>query len=165
MLPYRDDNPTRRRPVVTLVLLFVNIAVFALLQFHGRTEPIVDLPKPVSTFDLELNETSFLYAAPAIPCEVLHLRPLRVAEITSTLDSGHENSCGKATETGRQFQVALFPQKSIWLSVSVSMFLHGDVMHLAGNMLFLWIFGNNVEDRWGECNTSRFTSSVGSLRR
>jgi membrane associated rhomboid family serine protease len=149
VLPYRDDNPTRRRPVITLVLLAINIGVFALLQFHGRTEPVVDLPTPVSSFDLELNETSFLYARAAIPCEVLHLRPLRVAEITRTLDTGQENSCGKATDTGKQFQVALFPQKSIWISILSSMFFHGDLMHLAGNMLFLWIFGNNVEDRWG----------------
>lgn len=35
-----------------------------------------------------------------------------------------------------------------------SMFLHGDVMHLAGNMLFLWIFGNNIEDEFGH---GRFT--------
>ena len=36
-----------------------------------------------------------------------------------------------------------------WLPLLTSMFLHGGVMHLAGNMLFLWIFGNNVEDYFG----------------
>ncbi len=36
-----------------------------------------------------------------------------------------------------------------WASVFTSMFLHGGWMHLAGNMLFLWIFGNNVEDSMG----------------
>ena len=41
------------------------------------------------------------------------------------------------------------PNKSWWLSVFVAMFLHGGWFHLAGNMLFLWIFGNNVEDRLG----------------
>src|SRR4029450_5705627 len=41
------------------------------------------------------------------------------------------------------------PNKSWWLSVFVAMFLHGGWFHLAGNMLFLWIFGNNVEARLG----------------
>ncbi len=35
------------------------------------------------------------------------------------------------------------------LTVLTSMFLHGSFMHLAGNMLYLWIFGNNVEDAMG----------------
>ena len=36
-----------------------------------------------------------------------------------------------------------------WLSVFTSMFMHGGWMHLIGNMLYLWIFGNNVEDAMG----------------
>src|SRR5207249_4908173 len=35
------------------------------------------------------------------------------------------------------------------LAVLVSMFMHGSWLHLAGNMWFLWIFGNNVEEAWG----------------
>ncbi|MDD4050624.1 MAG: rhomboid family intramembrane serine protease [candidate division Zixibacteria bacterium] len=37
----------------------------------------------------------------------------------------------------------------VWLSPFTSMFLHGDLWHLGGNMLYLWIFGNNVEDHLG----------------
>src|SRR5262245_39888501 len=36
-----------------------------------------------------------------------------------------------------------------WLTIFTSMFLHGGLMHLGGNMLYLWIFGNNVEDAMG----------------
>jgi membrane associated rhomboid family serine protease len=36
-----------------------------------------------------------------------------------------------------------------WLGVLTSMFIHGGWVHLLGNMLYLWIFGNNVEDRLG----------------
>jgi len=36
-----------------------------------------------------------------------------------------------------------------WITLLTSMFLHGGIMHLAGNMLYLWIFGDNVEDRMG----------------
>lgn len=41
---------------------------------------------------------------------------------------------------------AAFP---VWLSPFTSMFLHGDLWHLGGNMLYLWIFGNNIEDYLG----------------
>ena len=41
------------------------------------------------------------------------------------------------------------PDKSWWLPLGVSMFLHGGWLHLLGNLLFLWVFGNNVEDRLG----------------
>jgi len=40
-------------------------------------------------------------------------------------------------------------QAPYWLTILTSMFLHGSLLHLAGNMLFLWIFGNNIEDCMG----------------
>ena len=43
----------------------------------------------------------------------------------------------------------LYPDKNVWLPVLFSMFLHGGLLHLGGNMVFLWIFGNNIEDRLG----------------
>jgi membrane associated rhomboid family serine protease len=41
------------------------------------------------------------------------------------------------------------PTASTWLTLFTSMFMHGGLLHLGGNMLFLWIFGNNVEDAMG----------------
>jgi membrane associated rhomboid family serine protease len=41
------------------------------------------------------------------------------------------------------------PQPSTWLTILTSMFMHGGLLHIAGNMLFLWIFGNNIEDSMG----------------
>jgi membrane associated rhomboid family serine protease len=43
----------------------------------------------------------------------------------------------------------LVPAAFSWVTVFTSMFLHGGFMHVAGNMLYLWIFGDNVEDRMG----------------
>ena len=43
----------------------------------------------------------------------------------------------------------LVPAYFSWVSVVTSMFLHGGFLHVAGNMLYLWIFGDNVEDRMG----------------
>jgi membrane associated rhomboid family serine protease len=41
------------------------------------------------------------------------------------------------------------PLQPVWLSVFTSMFLHGGLLHIGSNMLYLWIFGNNVEDTLG----------------
>src|ERR1043166_833073 len=43
----------------------------------------------------------------------------------------------------------LIPAAFSWVTVFTSMFLHGGFLHVAGNMLYLWIFGDNVEDRMG----------------
>ena len=43
----------------------------------------------------------------------------------------------------------LVPAAFSWVAVLTSMFLHGGFLHVGGNMLFLWIFGDNVEDRMG----------------
>src|SRR5262245_44721894 len=47
------------------------------------------------------------------------------------------------------FEYGLVPAMFSWASVLTSMFLHGGFLHVAGNMLYLWIFGDNVEDRMG----------------
>jgi len=51
---------------------------------------------------------------------------------------------------------ALVPAKQDWVTFLTSMFLHAHFMHLAGNMLFLWIFGDNVEDRLGHLGYAVF---------
>ncbi|MEQ1575148.1 MAG: rhomboid family intramembrane serine protease [Vicinamibacterales bacterium] len=43
----------------------------------------------------------------------------------------------------------LVPAAFSWMTVVTSMFLHGGLLHAGGNMLYLWIFGDNVEDRMG----------------
>jgi membrane associated rhomboid family serine protease len=45
---------------------------------------------------------------------------------------------------------------STWLTLLTSMFMHGGLLHIAGNMLFLWIFGNNVEDAMGRIKFALF---------
>lgn len=42
-----------------------------------------------------------------------------------------------------------FPTLPAWMTIFTSMFLHGSIMHIVGNMLFLWVFGNNIEDAMG----------------
>src|SRR5690242_12353389 len=47
------------------------------------------------------------------------------------------------------FTYGLIPAEFSWVNVFTSMFLHGSLLHVGGNMLYLWIFGDNVEDRMG----------------
>jgi membrane associated rhomboid family serine protease len=60
----------------------------------------------------------------------------------------YQFSLGRADE-GFIRTWGLVPLDFSWLTVGTSMFMHGGVLHFAGNMLYLWIFGDNVEDRMG----------------
>lgn len=131
MLPLKDENPTHHRPVATLAILLSCMAAYLLWQ----PTPFAD-----SSDDLVFN-----LEQAAIPCEVQQRRVLTVDEIRATFEVGVVDACG----VGSPESPALFPQKSVWGAVLVSMFLHGSLLHLGGNLLFLWIFGNNIEDHLG----------------
>ena len=84
----------------------------------------------------QTDDAEFAYRQAAIACELTTGEPLSLAEIEG-------DRCDEGA--GSPF----FPEKSLALSVIVSMFLHGGFLHLALNMWSLWIFGNNVEDAFG----------------
>ncbi len=121
MFPIRDLNPSRLLPVVTFVLIAVNVVVF-----FGWT-PLADPGQG----------QAFMYERAAIACEVRLGRPLTFPEIRS-------DEC-----LAQPSSAALFPDKRPALSLFVSMFLHGGIAHLLGNMWFLYLFGNNVEEAYG----------------
>jgi membrane associated rhomboid family serine protease len=60
----------------------------------------------------------------------------------------YELSLGRAVDAFTLYW-GLVPAAFSWVTVFTSMFLHGGLLHVAGNMLYLWIFGDNVEDRMG----------------
>ncbi len=128
MIPLKDENPTTRPPVVTVVLIAACIAIFVFIQ-----------PR-----DQGVEDARFSFKHAAIPCEVVNGRPLSTDEVRQTVENGDETAC-VADPVSR----GLFAGKSVFLAVLYSMFLHGSWLHLAGNMLFLWIFGNNIEDKKG----------------
>src|SRR5512142_3143027 len=112
MFPYRDENQTQRRSVVTLAVIAVNVAAWLFVQGAGAA-----LPLARSVCDLGL-----------IPGELTGLVPPG-----TRFPLGHGLVC--LTERGPHYGHVL-----------TSMFLHGSWMHLLGNMWFLWLFGDNVED-------------------
>jgi membrane associated rhomboid family serine protease len=120
MIPYHDENQTQRTPLVTLLLIGLNVAAWLLVQGAGAALP---LARSVCAYGL-------------IPGELTGLAPpgtrLRLGE-------------GLVCVVGDHGAIA---------NIVTSMFLHGSWLHLIGNMWFLWLFGNNVEDSMGR---ARFT--------
>jgi membrane associated rhomboid family serine protease len=105
MLPFRDENPTRNFPLVTIALIVVNTLVFAYM-FSLLAEG-------------EQAFRTFIMRAAVIPASLVGR-----TEIPAQID----------------------PE---WVTVFTAMFMHGGWLHLGGNMLYLWIFGNNIEDIMG----------------
>lgn len=143
MIPLKDENPAVRTPVVTVALVLACAAVWFVVQQGQPERRQVEIAEAGATVDVP-GDLAFNLEYAAIPCEVLTREPLDLDELAATFDAGDTEACEDASGAPE-----LFPDKSVWLSVVVSMFLHGSLLHLGGNLLYLWIFGNNVEDRLG----------------
>lgn len=145
MLPLKDENPTRRTPFVTVLLIGACLwAFFAWQPLDTSGTVDVETAAGILRFD---ESTAFVLEYAAIPCEIVQQRPLSIDEIRSTFGDGmiRPESCG----AGSTASPPVFGDKSVWVALLTSMFLHGGLLHLGGNLLFLWIFGNNIEDHLG----------------
>jgi membrane associated rhomboid family serine protease len=122
MLPIGDDNSDRRiQPYVNYVLMAINILVFIFLQGMGQN-------------------IDFTFAYSTVPAEILTGRDIvTAAEIFTD------------AYTGQQFAVPGLGETPIpvYATMLTSAFMHGGWAHLGGNMLYLFIFGDNIENRLG----------------
>ena len=124
MFPLKDDIPTRRFPILTVALIVGNIVMF--FAFQGA---FFDDAK----FEARVVEYG------AIPYEITHPgKECGVVVGSEQVACEGQPGVGEAPD-----------QAPTWLTVLTSMFMHGGLLHLGGNMLFLWIFGNNIEDSMG----------------
>jgi membrane associated rhomboid family serine protease len=121
MFPIGDENERGHGPAfVSLAIIGLNVAVFLLLQDAGAGQAGAD----------------FTYGFSTVPFEIVNDVDLTAPE--------------PVTVGGQTMLVPQEPGPSpIWLTLFTSMFMHGGWLHLAGNMLFLWVFGDNVEHRVG----------------
>jgi membrane associated rhomboid family serine protease len=134
VIPVYDVNPVRRTPWVTYALIAVNVGVFLATPAVGLSGM-----EGVDLQDL-CEQEAFYEQYGAIPKEMVDNQPL---PLVPTGDTG-VGPAGPGCVIARPDY-----DKEPALSVLTAMFLHGGWLHLIGNMLFLWVFGNNVEDRLG----------------
>jgi membrane associated rhomboid family serine protease len=136
MIPFRDENPTSRPAVLTYLIIGACLVAYLVWQ-----------PSPFSETS---EDTPFNYEYAAIPCEVVEGRPLDVGEILAT--PANQEACGIDGDRSPE----AFPDKNAYVPILTSMFLHASLLHIGGNMLFLWVFGNNIEDVMGKVAFAMF---------
>lgn len=134
MIPLHDHNPTQRRAILVPALIAINVVVFLFVQ-----PTFVNQDRREGVIETE----SFFACRAAIPYEITHAENLRRAVPD---DPG---AFDRRAQVDAILQGDRCPRKNVWLSILTSMFLHGGWLHIAGNMLYLWVFGNNIEDRLG----------------
>jgi membrane associated rhomboid family serine protease len=135
-IPLGDDNSDRRiRPLVNYMLIALNILVFLFLQDMGQNY-------------------RFTYAFSTVPREIL-----------TGQDMVTEESIVADPTSGMRFRVPGLQRTpvSVYLTLLWSMFMHGGIMHLLGNMLYLHIFGDNIENLLGHLRYAFFYLSSGIL--
>ena len=138
VFPIGDDNTDRRLiPFVTYALLAANVFVFVVLQGMGANE-------------------DFTMAYVQVP-----------AEIISGRDIVTEPTVRDVNIQGQVIEVPVPGLKPtpvpVWLTLLTAIFMHGSLMHLAGNMWFLWIFGDNIEDDMGHVKYLLFYLATGII--
>lgn len=144
IFPFGDDVPARRAPIVTSAIIAAN--VLALLWVNQLGSP---------NHEVVLAQRGFI---PLRLSEAAAGRPV-VVEIE---DLGRHPHLNVPVPVKQQVRLPA-DRRSIASSLVTSLFLHGGWLHLLGNMWFLWIFGNNVEDRVGHVPYAIFYLGGGVL--
>lgn len=125
MLPLFDDLPTRKFPIVTVTLIVMNtlVLIFMLgLMINNKN-----------------STNEFVYKYSMIPWEITNGKHVSVDVLESTHPKPPSPSEADSNPYG----------KNVYLALLTHMFLHGGILHLLGNMWFLWLFGSNVEEVFG----------------
>src|SRR3954451_2502914 len=113
-------------PIVTVVIILINVVVYFGVEKGGFSAP---------SNENAVVELSF------IPYELSHTDQ-ECAQVGDQIGCGTKAALVENGATDVE-------QPSVWVTIFTAMFMHGSFLHIAGNMLFLWIFGNNVEDSMG----------------
>jgi rhomboid family protein len=154
LIPIKDNIPTSRFPILTVLLIVANVVVFV-WQISHSSNPGSSRGPHVPGVSAQ-DELTFEYGA--IPYRLTH--PGKDCAFGAVLAGGAPQEALVCEGTAAYSQAKTLAAQGVaplqklhsppwWVTVFTSMFMHGGILHIAFNMLFLWIFGNNVEDSMG----------------
>jgi membrane associated rhomboid family serine protease len=153
VIPLRDNIPSDHFPVVTLAIIAINVLVFLFLQGPSfslsgdevKTKPVV-----------EYGAVPYRITHPGKDCELARVNITEVQPGQFVAAPGGDTLLCEGTpeyravaESGENVPVEPLNSPPGFLTILTSMFMHGGWLHIIFNMLFLWIFGNNIEDSMG----------------
>jgi membrane associated rhomboid family serine protease len=127
VFPLKDDVPTQSFPVIAVSLIAINVVVYVYEFFLS----FPGATSRAAMLEAERVYEHFVYEFGLVPCRLAQTCPARLSTMLASAPPP-------------------------WLTVFTSMFLHGGLFHVGGNMLYLWIFGNNVEDAMGRARFLAF---------
>jgi membrane associated rhomboid family serine protease len=172
LIPLRDNIPTGRFPVLTVALIVINVAVF-IWQWQFPLDRQLERAGLTTGIDQSAVEYGAIPYRLTHPAEsecflgaVKQPNGGRAAEIVceGTPELAEAEAYGeRAAAQGVDAGPLPLDQAPWLLTVLTSMFMHGGILHLGGNMLFLWIFGNNVEDAMGRPRFIAFYLLAGAI--
>jgi membrane associated rhomboid family serine protease len=153
VLPLKDNIPTDRFPIVTVLLIVVNIGFFVWQltlsddRSSSQSPPIAGLSASDEAV-FELGAIPYRLTHPGTDCGVVTApRGTNVRDIQPIVCEGSAER--REAEEIAKVEVVDLEAPPWWATILTSMFMHGGFLHIIGNMLFLWVFGNNVEDSMG----------------
>ena len=145
MFPLKDNIPTRSFPYVTVALIVINVIVFVFFEHNSPS-----LGAPSDSKVVKYGLIPYELTHPGKECDLVDEVTLKPATGTPQAAPSSGVACqGQVYESdnGQVVTVAtVSSQPATWLTMFTSLFMHGGFLHIAGNMLFLWVFGNNIED-------------------
>jgi membrane associated rhomboid family serine protease len=133
MFPLKDNIPNERFPFVTVALVLINVVAYLLSIRHGGSF----FGGPADTVAVHYGAIPYELTHPGKHCDLATVHTLE-GQARTVACQGMPGVSGSPPA-----------QPPTWETVLTSMFLHGGFLHIAGNMLFLAIFGPNVEDAMG----------------
>jgi membrane associated rhomboid family serine protease len=156
VLPLKDNNPTSRFPIVTVALIAICVVVF-IWQLNFPTNHRLDQAGfgSIDQSSLEYGAIPYRITHPSAgDCDIGAVAEVSPQQFEAGVVCPGTSAYAAAVARSRanpQDDLGPFKidQKPWYLTLITSMFMHGGFLHIAGNMLFLWVFGNNIEDRLG----------------
>ena len=137
LIPLHDDNPVKRLPVLTIGIIILNVAI----HLYGAVQTKYTQRQAAARFGF-------------VPQLLTNLDNGKSVELDLVPEEDFKDEIPADQRPiippGKPRKIELEPTLArVALTLVTSIFMHGDWLHLGGNMLFLWVFGNNIEDRLG----------------